>query len=401
MVNEIQEGLDQVTALPDESPEERRNQEGRDATPHRSCHVPPNSADCEHLNLGSTATFSLIFLPPQIIRSAASDPAARDLLVKSAIPRHRSAFTEKLVSFEPSLNDNFREPERDNKLIDAFLDWCAKAKQIPEALKTAINERKSLKGRFRKLKRRFIRDAGLAPNEARQASSSPKFLPPPSLLCPPRIHPLAIGFTNKRKKKLSMHALIPENLQHDILEDQSRIFRDSEGNFIGMVKREFLPLQAGVEFVDDAIKEATTYRKSIHLEDPVYLHKRDIQPGRAQPLLLRLTGPGEVLDDFSDFLAEMGSLRMDGNGQLDGPDDDGLGKYTVKIGDDEFQFHGAELAPPAGVCAENYSRANHYEFQPHMFGAAWTTSRSRGFDAGGTSLCASMEFEFERHPTHS
>ncbi|RDB16118.1 hypothetical protein Hypma_003386 [Hypsizygus marmoreus] len=188
--------------------------------------------------------------------------------------------------------------------------------------------------------------------------------------------------TRQAQEETSMHALIPENLQHDILEDQSRIFRDSEGNFIGMLEDPGVLAQAGYSAGSrSATAPAFDWVKNIRSRKHAAEKGDDMNAKSSSAFaffwnMLRVQLPGEVLDDFSDFLAEMGSLRMD-----------------VKIGDDEFQFHGAELAPPAGVCAENYSRANHYEFQPHMFGAAWTTSRSlwiprdvHGTAASGFSL---------------
>ncbi|KAF9060280.1 hypothetical protein BDP27DRAFT_1237066 [Rhodocollybia butyracea] len=47
-------------------------------------------------------------------------------------------------------------------------------------------------------------------------------------------------------------------------------------------------------------------------------------------------------------------------------------------------FHDADLAPPSGVFARNYTRAVHKENQPHDWSVSWTTFRDdRRNDMGG------------------
>lgn len=72
--------------------------------------------------------------------------------------------------------------------------------------------------------------------------------------------------------------------------------------------------------------------------------------------LARSVAPDEVLDDFDEYLHTLGIPRMDGGGTMPHNIETGRGNYTVAIPGFQFTFHGAELAPPTGVGAENYAR---------------------------------------------
>lgn len=66
--------------------------------------------------------------------------------------------------------------------------------------------------------------------------------------------------------------------------------------------------------------------------------------------------PDEIIIDFASFLEQMGSdARMDGHGSMN-LGTDGRGEFSIDIGSTSYTFHGAELAPPAGVMAANYCR---------------------------------------------
>jgi hypothetical protein len=71
--------------------------------------------------------------------------------------------------------------------------------------------------------------------------------------------------------------------------------------------------------------------------------------------MLRSRLPPDVLEDFNKFLRDTGIRRMDAGGSM--AEDGNLGTYTVEMGDNEYTFHLVDLAPPAGVVAENYSRS--------------------------------------------
>lgn len=72
--------------------------------------------------------------------------------------------------------------------------------------------------------------------------------------------------------------------------------------------------------------------------------------------MARSVVPDEVLLDFDNYLSELGISRMDGGGTMPHNIATGHGNYPVSIPGYDFTFHGAELAPPTGVCAQNYAR---------------------------------------------
>ncbi|KAG6835879.1 hypothetical protein H0H93_013719 [Arthromyces matolae] len=133
----------------------------------------------------------------------------------------------------------------------------------------------------------------------------------------------------------------------------------------------------------------------------------------------------EILDDFTNYMSSTEIKRMDANGQIRVNSKNGVhpnptpvnptndvpnslaedhyikpekgcprpriiehtkneltGTYSIKIKDNVFTFADAELAPPAGVMGENYSRAIHDEHQPHKWAISWTISRGNVDNAG-------------------
>jgi hypothetical protein len=71
--------------------------------------------------------------------------------------------------------------------------------------------------------------------------------------------------------------------------------------------------------------------------------------------MIRSRLPDEVVEDFDKFVSGEGLMRMDAKSAMAG--EGSKGNYTVQIGETQFNFCGAELAPPTGVFAENYSRS--------------------------------------------
>lgn len=65
--------------------------------------------------------------------------------------------------------------------------------------------------------------------------------------------------------------------------------------------------------------------------------------------------PGEVIGNFTDFIQQLDLLHIDAAGSID-PDHDSQGHYSIDLDGQEFVYHDAELAPPCGVCTENYTR---------------------------------------------
>jgi len=106
------------------------------------------------------------------------------------------------------------------------------------------------------------------------------------------------------------------------------------------------------------------------LPDQVVADK-DYQSSSAFALLWNLCRnflPERIMGDFDVFLEHCNMVRMkSGQGAavefIAGEGVGTHGEYTVHIGDAEFIFKDAEMAPPSGVFGQNYSRcasANSY-----------------------------------------
>ena len=67
--------------------------------------------------------------------------------------------------------------------------------------------------------------------------------------------------------------------------------------------------------------------------------------------MVKVFVPEEIVNDYTTFIEDNKLHRMDANQRLMGD----RGAYRMQIGDEMFHFK-AELAPPAGVYGENYSR---------------------------------------------
>jgi hypothetical protein len=74
--------------------------------------------------------------------------------------------------------------------------------------------------------------------------------------------------------------------------------------------------------------------------------------------LIRRRLPDEVSDDLVTWLTESGIYRMNKEVVERVREQSVTGKEEIEleIGDHSFNFHWAELAPPSGVMAANYSR---------------------------------------------
>lgn len=67
--------------------------------------------------------------------------------------------------------------------------------------------------------------------------------------------------------------------------------------------------------------------------------------------------PSSVIDDIEGYMEKTGISRMDGNGLMAADGDPAKGRYTVSAGAGAaFTICEADLAPPTGVFAANYSR---------------------------------------------
>ena len=73
-------------------------------------------------------------------------------------------------------------------------------------------------------------------------------------------------------------------------------------------------------------------------------------------MLIRRKLPDELSDDLVTWLAETGIYRMNKEAVCGLRERDDVGEIELDIGDMSFNFQWAELAPPSGVMAANYSR---------------------------------------------
>lgn len=69
--------------------------------------------------------------------------------------------------------------------------------------------------------------------------------------------------------------------------------------------------------------------------------------------------PSEIMDDFDNFFDQFNMVRMSsekGAAKEFIAKNTTRGDYMVQVGETEFVFSNAEMAPPSGVCAQNYAR---------------------------------------------
>lgn len=77
--------------------------------------------------------------------------------------------------------------------------------------------------------------------------------------------------------------------------------------------------------------------------------------------------PEEVIADFESFMASLEIGRMDGRSTMAGDgagakagtlagESISTGEYSISPSNQVYAFHNAQLAPPTGVMAANYSR---------------------------------------------
>ncbi|KAI0351087.1 hypothetical protein OH77DRAFT_1411632 [Trametes cingulata] len=95
--------------------------------------------------------------------------------------------------------------------------------------------------------------------------------------------------------------------------------------------------------------------------------------------MIRARLPGAVTADWIEFLRSNGLPAMDAGIGIGGT----KGDYVIRFGDEEVTFHEAELAPPTGLLNLNYSRAIHWEHQPHAYSVQWIIDRTHGEEYGG------------------
>ena len=88
-------------------------------------------------------------------------------------------------------------------------------------------------------------------------------------------------------------------------------------------------------------------------------------------MLIHRKLPDEVYDDLVTWLAETGIYRMNKEIVHNLWEQSDEGEIELDIGDFSFNFQWAELAPPSGLMAANYSRC-----MPILFAAIYCFTHS-------------------------
>ncbi|RDB30477.1 hypothetical protein Hypma_007129 [Hypsizygus marmoreus] len=373
----------------------------------------------------------------QLLKRVSADPEALQLLQHATSPANKQAFLTKLDNFASQLKISARGLD----LFRSFLTWCRSAKSLSTNLQAAIQARAHAEMQKRATKHAFIqrtnldwkhfdRDAFLATIPIKEVKALKTPFPPighhiaisPSIAKKWRHYFASAKQPDKRKRRRPIHLLNSSKLTVDLPPTESALFKNKKGDIIGMVIRNFCPNQGAVAWADLVAERALSLRKNIRMEDTGKLVQVGYSAGsRSSPKFdwvknllsnahsddalaeindddssvfafawqqLRSLLPMPVIDDFDLYLNGTKIKRMDANGHL--PSSKSQRSYSVKIGDNEFDFHHAELAPPTGVFGQNYSRPIHYETQPHKYAASWTLSRNAGSPEG-------MHFYFAKY----
>lgn len=211
----------------------------------------------------------------------------------------------------------------------------------------------------------------------------------------------------RKWRKLIFELDDPGQLSFDLGPTEDAVFEDKDG-IVAVVLRDACKRNSVVEVMDNAIKKVVDTRNDIRvryffisffnspeflyqMEDGGHLSQMGLSAGSLSrsslgwvrnvirqkknlPLhekinceassafailwgLLRTLMPDVIVDDFENFMEDIGpKYRMDGNGKMSNRGD-GFGTYEIKFDKNKiFEFKDAQLAPPAGVVSENYCR---------------------------------------------
>lgn len=316
-----------------------------------------------------------------------------------------------------------------------FASWCNDNRKVPSVLPDLLREWRAAHRKYRRAKDCFIRRLGLNSKKFQRGaylSAIPtKVVVPLAKAYPPLGHIILEMSSasqkwvkyfhhdrqpDRRKRRLPIHKLQPAKLAHDVCPEESAIFTDDSGRIVGMVIRNFCPDNATVQWAESVVADAMPHHKNIRMEDtgklvqvgysagarsrpqfdwvrnllrkphnPALVAKSDVKCSSVFAFawqLMRARLPEEIISDFDNYLQATGLKRMDGNGQMGAEHGRRWGTYSIAAGQNCFDFHNVELAPPTGVFGQNYSRAIHKEKQPHTWAASWTLSRSGGAEYG-------------------
>ncbi|TFK60425.1 hypothetical protein BDN72DRAFT_779438, partial [Pluteus cervinus] len=240
-------------------------------------------------------------------------------------------------------------------------------------------------------------------------------------------HLKKVRWHDKREPKRFARLLQPHLLQLNIPADESCLVRDKDsGVLVCGVIRGFCPVSSVLPEAVETTEINLALRKSVRVRDPGCINLAGYTAGSRSGLAFDLTKnlrskkhspeataelhagmsslfalfwnmskarlPREVISDIEGFLFDTNINRMDGGLQTA---DGQTGEYKVSVADKTFAFT-AELAPPSGVFAGNYSRAIHYENQPHKYSMGWCLSKEHAPARGGNFYLANYGIRVEQ-----
>ncbi|KAF7784937.1 hypothetical protein Agabi119p4_1102 [Agaricus bisporus var. burnettii] len=221
---------------------------------------------------------------------------------------------------------------------------------------------------------------------------------------------------DKRLKRCEPVVIDLSRLTRDVQVTEDLVIRDSgTGEIVLMVVRHFSRNIDTIDWMEDIVAEATEICRNIRKEDPGHLSIAGFSAGsRSQPqfhwarniirklppeaafdfrlrqsyafalfwnmLLKRL--PAEIMDEWNGWIDQemLPGMHPSWTG---GGRGDTAGECIFPVYNGHVKLSAAKYAPPAGVMAQNYSRAVHFEKQPHKWAASHTLSRDYFADHDG------------------